>query len=373
MKTLLTVRWALAMLLGLLLTLPALAKPGSNYDSHGDGANSRVRIIVQDNDTPDDTHVYQQWYGSQIACYNDIDQQTGERICDVLQLVADVNKDCLMLTDRDNARHMVMLTPQTDVVFVKTPGHGGWEKGRSYERGHQADATRFLFPGDLVITSGYLRANGAFVASSVRVMGRAWGNDGGGWNNGDAHPTYGQRAFGDINSVDYRYGRIEVNTNNGRKTIYLAKGGEILVNGQKQTLQYLRRGDRVVFYYRDTNRWSMETYRIVVLQKDDGYPDGDRPCCTDPDYREGGNVPTPQNAPMLEGQLDNITTGLMFNKLAIRSNYGKMVTIYVPKTVDAIDDHGDTISLLNLHQGERLQVYYTEIAGAYIAQQVRVL
>lgn len=380
MKTLQTVRWALAMLIALFLTIPALAKPGDGPDGRGENDKTRVRIIIENDNNQDDVRVYQNWYGNQVAGYNEIDQLTGERVGDLLQLVTDVTRDSVTVADRAYGRHTMLLAPQTAIVFTKQTGNGGWDHGngndrngnnrwdRGNDRNRPSDVTRYLTAGDLVIVNGFLRSNGAFVASNIRVMGRAWGNGG---CNDDYQPTYGQRGFGEINSVDYRYGRIEVNTNAGRRALYLAKGGEILVNGQKQTLQYLRRGDRIVYYFRDTNRTTVEAYRIMVLQKDDGYPDGDRPHRCDPDYRDGGNNPAP-NMPMLEGRLECLSTGVLFNKLTLTPNYGKSVTVYVPKTVDAVDEDGDTISLLNLRQGERLQVYYTDVAGAFIAQQIRV-
>ncbi len=381
MKTLQTIRWALALCMAMMLTIPALAKPGDDRDGRDDGDKSRVRIIIEKDNNQDDARVYQNWYGNQVAGYNEIDQLTGERVGDLLQLVTDVTRDSVTVADRAYGRHTVMLAPQTAIVFTKQAGNGGWDRGNGNDRGNRGngygrdndrnrpnDVTRYLTPGDLVIVNGFLRSNGAFVASNIRVMGRAWGNT---TSYDDYRPTYGQRGFGDISSVDFRYGRIEINTNAGKRVLYLAKGGEILVNGQKQTLQFLRRGDRIVYYYRDTNRTTIEAYRIVVMQKDDCYPEDTRPHRCDPDYRDGGNNPAP-NMPMLEGRLECISTGVLFNKLTLDPNYGKSVTVYVPKTVDAVDERGNTISLLNLRQGERLQVYYTDIAGGFIAQQIRV-
>jgi hypothetical protein len=372
MKMQSVVRWGLTVVMTLVLALPVLAKPDRDRDDdHGDRDDARVRITIQQNDANDDTRVYRQWYGAQVGGFNEIDKETGERIGDLLQLVADVGKDRIIITDRDNARRTVLLNGQTRVIFVTNqPGNGyGNGHGNGYgPNGRMADAARHLDEGDLVILGGYLKADGSFVASQIRVMGevRRWGG-----GNDDYRPTYGQRAWGEVVSVDYRYGRIEVNTDTGRRSIYLERGGEILGKGQKQTLQYLHKGDRVVYYYRNTpTRNSFEVYRIVILDKVDVCPDGNRPHCADPDYKQGGN--NAPNLPALDARLEGISTGTLFNKLTISTNNGKQVNVYVSKSVDATDDRGNRISLLNLRYGDRLRIYYTEVAGVLFAQQIEV-
>ncbi|HOF88728.1 MAG TPA: hypothetical protein PLZ36_11590, partial [Armatimonadota bacterium] len=233
MKTLSLIRWGFSLLLTLALAIPALANPDAGRDA------ARVRLIIQQNDANDDSRAYRSWYGAQVSGFNDIDRETGERIGNLLQLVADVGRDRLIVTDRDNVRRTVMLTAQTRVIDLrKGPGTGPGVGSLPGSR--LADAARHVDQGDLVILNGYLRADGAFVASQIRIMGRAWGW-GGNWNSGnDYRPTYGERAWGDIISIDYRYGRIEVNGSLGRRTIMLQRGGEVLGKGQKQTIQFLR-------------------------------------------------------------------------------------------------------------------------------------
>ncbi|OPZ83742.1 MAG: hypothetical protein BWY76_02142 [bacterium ADurb.Bin429] len=363
----------MTLLLTLALAIPALAKPDNDRGRRGDDDKARVRITIQQNDANDDSRAYRSWYGAQVGRFNEIDRETGERIGDLLQLVADVDRDRIIVTDRDSVRRTVMLTGQTRVIDQsKGPGNG---PGYGYlPNGRMADAARHVDKGDLVILNGYLKADGAFVASQIRVMGRVWGW-GGNWNGGgnDYRPTYGERAWGEITSIDYRYGRIEVNGSLGRRTIMLQRGGEVLVKGQKQTIQFLRKGDRVVFYYRgETNpRYSIEVYRIVVLEKADACPEGNRPHCADPDYKPGHHDNAP-NLPMLEARVTGVSTGTMFNKLTVITNAGKQVNVYVSKTVDAQDERGNRISLLNLRYNDRLCIYYTEVAGVMFAQQIEV-
>lgn len=350
-------RWGVLTLLIAAFTFPALARPGD--DKKDDNRGAKIHVIVRDND-PDDSRAFQSWYGAQISNYRDIDPETGERIGELLQLVTGVSRGSITLLDRESNRRTAILTNATRITYPQpitgTRGHG-----------NAPDARQYLRQGDLVIAGGYLRANGQFVATSLRVMGhlRGWDNE----ENTPAPPQYGYRAWGTVRMVDVRYRRIEVDANIGRRLVNLPHDVQVIVNGNTSSLTYLRPGDRVVFYYRQYGSKTLDAYRVVVLRAQETYPDGDRPYCTDPDY---GPADVSPSAPMLEGRLESMTTSAVFNKIAVKTNAGRTLTIFVPKSLEAVDERGQRISLFNLREGERLRVYYTETLGSYFAQRIEV-
>lgn len=359
--------WGLAVALSSTLALPALAKK----DDGGWEARPGAQVFVT-NGTDDDARAFQQWYGEQVRGYDEIDAATGECVGDLLQLVAESTDGLLTLYDRQSVRHTAVVTSRTRITFE--PSKRSWEPpglGRSRSLPRDAERASRIRAGDLVIAQGYLRANGGFVATNIRVVGHSWGW---GTDENPSVPTYdGYRAWGDITRVDSR-GRIVVDSNVGQRYLTLSRGGVVLVDNRPVSLNHLRRGDRVVFYYlRRTNDMTVEAYRIVLLRSGDADPIIGKPCCTDPYYDPHQDAEHADMAgPVAEGCLEYVSAGLFFNKMVLTAPGGQQYTLRLGKSLQAVGRSGERISILNLRKGERLRVYYFELAGGYFAQRVEV-
>ncbi|MHB9022885.1 MAG: DUF5666 domain-containing protein [Armatimonadota bacterium] len=359
------VAWVMAVVAIIATAMPIQAKDDR------DGGNATVRVIIRDNDNDDDTRALGNWYGYQSDRYKDTDPETGLRVGNLLQLVTDVNRDRMTVVDRQNRRHTVMLPDRARVVPMQGQGWG-WGRdnnNRSPNSKVQVDPRFVLREGDLVIVHGYLMADGTLWATTVRVYGRSYG-----WENDwDDRPSYkGTRAYGEVRSIDTRRDTVEISTNTGTRTVGLERGGVVLVNGQRQSIEYLRRGDRVVFYYENRTSYGvLSAYRIVALGPNDRYPSGDRPHWADPGNQEtdhGG-----YHGKALEGRLDSINSGLLFNTLEFREYNGRRHNIRAFKSLQAIDRDGDAIPVTRLRSGDRLRIYYSETNGTLFAQRIEVL
>jgi hypothetical protein len=281
----------------------------------------------------------------------------------------------MTVVDRQNRRHEVMLPDRAKVIPLQNQGWG-WGRDRGRDNGNrytpnsrvQVDPRFVLRPGDLVIVQGYLLADGTLWATTVRVYGRSYG-----WDDDNYQPSYhGHRSYGEVRSVDTSRNVLTIEANADRKTIRIR--GELIINGEQQKNAYLRKGDRVVFYYDDNDSNGLITaYRVVLLKDNDRYPKDNEPCYCDPDYRDNGNGHGDYSRTVLEGRIDNINSGLLFNTLDFRTFDGKRVTLRAFKGLEAIQNKGDNIPVTKLRSGDRLRVYYNENNGTMFVQRIEVL
>lgn len=366
--------WGLAAVLAL-TAWPAYAQKGQGPKGRDDDNDRRptVRVIIQKTDDNDDVRAFQGWFNLQVRDYNNaIDPETGERIGDLVQLVTDVAPGRVNVIDRANSRRTVLMTDRTRLTFearaetAMGPTRGNPRKG--------TDLTSRLRPGDLIISYGYLRSNGDFTAMNVRVVGQARG-----WGYNDDDDWYGQhygfRAWGEVRDVDTRRNEVRIDSNLGTVTLTFSRDAEFIYNNKTISLRNLERGDRVVFYYREQGTRTLQVYRLVALRDGERYPEGDRPCYTDPDYRDGRdrwNDDERGTTPVVEGRLNYISSGVLFNKLVLQTNDGRTITVRTSKSLDAIDRNGDRLALFNLREGDWLRVYYNDIAGTFFAERVQL-
>jgi hypothetical protein len=362
-------QWSIVTLLSAVLAVPALARPyGWEKDDRRDRDDDRAAVhVVVTQDNQDESRVFSQWYGAQVNGLNGIDQETGERVADLVQMVVEVSRTRLVLADRQNLQRDVALVERTHVSFPKPLTNNGTRSFGDRDRG--SDAKDYLRPGDLVICTGYLRSTGQFVATDIRVMDHTrWGQDFSDYN--PPKPGYnGQRAWGTIRTVDVRGGRLSIDLNIGRRSVTLDRNAVVLANGRTIQPAYLRPGDRVVIYYRADDISLPVAYRVVVLQMDAGFPDGDRPHCADPDYTPGHDYD--HGGPVFEGRCDSVVVGVLFAKIVLRTG-NTSVTIYLPKTMDVFDRRGQRVSCGNVRQGDQLRISYNDVAGTHFAQRIDV-
>jgi hypothetical protein len=366
--------WKLAwMLAAIVIVAAAMPGPVKADDRDRDGGRASIRIVVRDKDDDDDVRALGYWYGSQADRFGDIDMETGLRVGNLLQLVVDVDRDHLMVVDRQGMRHTVLLPNRAVIAPVKNQGWN-WDTSvdtRLFGIRIQGGPRFTLSPGDLVIVQGYLQADGSVWATNVRVYGRSYGWDDRGYNRSSFH---GFRAYGEVRSVDTYRNSLVIEANNGRQTVKLRGDADVMLGDGHQPLSFLRRGDRVVFYSDDQPSDTINAYRLVLLKDNDRYPDGDTPYYTDPDYRTAGDRGHGGNdRMMLEGQLDTVTTGGVFNVLDFRANSGQHYTLRAFKGLDATGRNGEHISLNQLRMSDRLRIYYSESNGTQFAQRIEVL
>lgn len=348
--------WAVMLVLGLALTMAASAQRDNGNNNNG------LRIGQRNQDDADDQRVYQQWFREQVRGYDEIDPESGEPINVLLHLVTDVRGARIEIMDRDYDRHTVLVTDRTRVSYQSVR--------RSYTpQGQRArplppDPARAskVRPGDLVIVQGYLRANGQFTASTLRIVDHAygWGDD---WN--DMPGFSGYRAWGEILEVNVSRGTMVINTDSGRKTVSLARNGIVLAKGKEEAFTYLRRGDRVVFYYRNNSGSTLQVYRIVWLDRNDRYPQSNRPHWADPDDDDQAGLLA------ITGRIISLRTGsVFFNRMVIRTDNGQEINLRIGKAVKATDRYGDGIELDRLRSGDRVRVRYNDLNGIYVAYSV---
>ncbi len=356
------VTWSMAALLALGLMGPGSARgyDQSHHGWSGHDSGPKVEVVVK---VDDDRAMYQHWYRAQTArCHDDIDEITGERLADLLQLVTDVNRDRVELQNHDGDKQTIYLNERTHYHFepLKTSTCDFSHRGSDYTGVH---------PGDMIIVQGFLRAGG-FAASSVRVVDHAWG-----WGAEAATAaTYdGFRAYGEIRDVDYVHDRFEVTANVGRRLVGLAADGVVLLNGHEVAVGTLHHGDRVVIYYTKeaTSSYTprIEVSRVVVLRGNEAYPDGDRPYLCDPRYHADEH-PADAGA-VLEGRVEGVSGGLFFNRITLRDG-GHSVSVLVGKALTAEGHHGDRLPVTELHPGDVVHIAYTELDGTYFAAHVEL-
>lgn len=354
----------LAALLAVTLAAPTLAQVGQTKDRSLRGRIS-VRINIGNQNDPDDERVFQSWFGWQTRGYDAIDAETGERYNSLIYIVQDVEDNRLYVSSRTCNRETVRLTGKTKVIFEEirptwTPP--GFNPNRR-PQGGQFVASR-IRPGDLVIVEGLLMGQGGILATRIRVVGRAWG-----WDDDDDY-GYGQRAYGEVRSVDTRRGQVEVRANIGTVTLTLSRNGKVLHKGREYRISNLEKGDRVVFYYWDDRPGkdrTIEAYLIVALEGKDAYPRGNERYWADPKDRDlDGYRDRDQQDTWIEGRVDYVSTGGVLNKLVLRVQHGRANTFYLPKSMQVIDVDGDRIPLQSLRDGELLRVYYTETDGGIL-------
>jgi len=366
----------LAALLATALMGPALAQNGRNDAKPKDRSirgRVNVRINVRPQNDPEDTRVFQSWFGGQLRGYGVIDPETGERLSDVLQIVQEVNNNWIIVANRGEVQRSIMLTPRTKVTFKEiTPTWTPPGLNRSQRpRGNPFVASR-IRPGDLVIAHGYLNANGKFVGTNIRVVGHAWG-----WyDDDDSYPIgYGYRGWGEVRLVDTRRHTVEVRANIGYITLTLARDGRVEYRGRDYSIDNLEKGDRVVFYYRqDRDDRSIEAYRIVALEGNQSFPRGDEYYWCDPSGNDRGDnrdqYKDADGGDWSEGYLDYIDTGSSFNKIVLRMKKGQPSVFFMPKSMRVVDQDGTRISIESLRDGEMLRVYYTNMDGTLFALKI---
>jgi len=371
----------LAALLAMALTAPVSAQNGRNNEKGKDRSirgRIEVRINTHTEVTPDETRVFDSWFGGQVRGYDAIDEDTGERLDSLIHIVQDVQGNQLMVSSRHRHQAMIQLTKRTRVIFQEiTPSWTppGFNRGQRQHGGNfVAERIR---PGDLVILEGIMTGHGDLLATQIRVVGHAWG-----WFDDDddyyGPVNYGNRAWGEVRQVDGRRNSVEVRANIGYITLTLSREGKVLYKGREYRITNLEQGDRVVFYYernRDNNNRSIEAYRIVALEGNDNYPRGDERHWADPSGYDRGDDRDDRDqyrnaGDWVEGSLDYIDIGVTFNKLVLRVQRGQPSVFYLSKTMSIIDEDGSRISIRDLRDGEKLRVYYTEMDGNYYATHV---
>jgi len=364
MRTNMLLACGMAMLMALGISMPARADRNDNpgHDDH------RGPVVTEDNDR-NETQAFQAWYGQQMRDYDRVDEETGERLADLAQMVVDVNEGNLLVTDASNLRRGIFITPRT-LIFSQRHGEtrhdiGGIRKPTGEMIRRHTD--EIFHTGDLIVAEGYLKVNGGIVATTIRVIGRVRG-----YGFDDNQPGYGSRAYGDVRMVDGRHGKIEVNTRTGRRSIYLEKDAAILIDGKVRSLYELHRGDRIVFYCRQNIAdGDVVAYRVYALGANDRYPDGDRPHNADPDTRDIHNDHH-VDAKVLEGRLQSVLVSLFFDKLTLRGDDGTDCSIRFARSLQWTDRRGNKVTMADVRKDARLKITYTEIAGSMFAQQIVV-
>ena len=354
----------MAMLMAFGISMPARADRNDNpgHDDH------RAPAVTEDNDR-NETQAFQAWYGLQMRDYDRVDEETGERLADLAQMVVDVNDGNLLVTDASNLRRGIFITPRTQIFSQRRgePRHdiGGTRKPTGEIIRRHTD--EIFHAGDLIVAEGYLKVNGGIAATTIRVIGRVRG-----YGFDDDRPSYGYRAYGEVRMAGR--GKIEVNTATGRRSISLEKDAAILIGGQARSLYELRRGDRIVFYARQNSaNGDVVAYRVYALGVNDRYPDGDRPHSADPDTRDTHNDNNNHaDAHVLEGRMQNILVSVFFNKMTLSDDKGNELSIRFAKSLQWTDRRGNKVSMADVRKDSRLKITYTEIAGSMFAQQIVV-
>lgn len=338
-----------------------------------EGRTIKVVTITRDNDQ-DDSRAFQNWYGEQVRGYDGIDRETGEPYHQLLQFVTDINGGRLVLVDRQNDRHQVVVTKYTKISYepaTRSNEPPTVRRGRPLPA--DPDRASRVRPGDLVIVQGYLRANGQLAASQIRIIDHVWGWESGDeYDNDDDDAGYqgfdGYRAYGTVADISLLRSTVVIETNNGRKTIELNRGGEVIVQGNRGALTALRRGDRVVFYYTNQGFATLKTYRIVWLDDAQKFPNGNRPYWADPKYTNHA-----ANEPVVEGRLESVFAGTYFNRIQVRSSEGRMISLRLMKGLPIYDEDGVKVTIEKLRDNESVRVYYLQMNDGMFARKIEVL
>lgn len=316
-----------------------------------------VRVIQRD--PQDEAAIFKQWYADQVRSYTDVDEETGERICDIAQIVTDVNDRYLLVVDESNVRNTLLVNSRTRIIFPKD------SQVQSIAPDGTAKLSTIMRTGDIIIANGHLHAHD-LIAHSIRVVGHARGLA----DDASSAPSYGARIFGVVDTVDGAQGTVVIRMNDGRRTVLLDRDGAVWFDGKQQQLVYLRPDDRVIVYCRnrDLNQ-NVSAFRIVLLRKDDIYPVGDTPCWADPDaVLVDSTVP----GAYLEGDVEYITTGVFFDTVYIRTHDGHHEHFNYPHSVNYFDGHGHQVRPHDLHAGSTLRIHYSDIAGNHFAHRLEV-
>lgn len=359
----------LTLTLGILLVLLLGTVSGRAADAENDnmlrpGPRDTDQRNGMNEDTREDLPAFQMWYGTQLRGIDGIDEFTGERFADLVQLVVDVAPNSIQVTARDGSRSNIILNRRTEIISIR---------GR---RGMSADMGRNLTPsnnrrplndktlreGDLVIIEGLLRSNGGIVATHIRIIGMASAYEG-------PASSFGNRLWGSVRSNDVNRHRLVVMTSEGQRMVSLGANGQVLKDRRRIDFDEIRRGDRVIVYTFDNTRGTVMAYRIVVLRTTDKYPEGTRPSWADPDRdrgRDNGDIT------QLEGRLQMVRPGLLFNRLVLRTTRGQEQTILAPQSLRAIDQDGRRIPLTELREGQMLTIQYAEVTGTLFAERIDI-
>lgn len=323
-------------------------------------------VEVRREDNKDDARLMLEMYCARQRDYDGIDPVTGERIGALLQMVVETGNDYVVVQNALGDRQRVALTPRTELTFQpQERDRHARAMGERFPKPGPIIATR-LQCGDLLIVEGYLRG-GEMAATRIRVIGQV-----GRWGDDEDRPTYGFRVWGEVRDVRHDRRTFDVAANIGTRTVQAPADIEILADGRPISINSLRRGDRVVVYYRAANAAPLDAYRVVVLSYKQDYPDGDRPYWADPrDERPGGDQGHGEG-PRVEGRLEFISASAYMDKLVLRDEGGRQYTVRAPKEAEAVAQNGDRIAIEKLRAGDRLRVYYREVAGMLYAQRIEI-
>jgi hypothetical protein len=314
----------------------------------------------------DDEQTYRDWYGAVSRDYSDVDRETGERIGDLLQVVTEVSDTRLMVSDSQRLSRAVFVSKDTVVTFPEVSrrsslvgfGRPAQRKGRGI--------TDYVKVGDLVVVQGYLRNNGGVFANSIRVYGQARHG-----NNPPAPSFQGVRLWGTVRSIDGRRGIVDVDTNIGQRRFSLDRNGVVLNGGKPRSFNALRVGDRVVLYAATANDRIIPASRIVVMAAADRYPEVDRPCHTDPNYRAEDN--TPADLPGAEGSFVELQPTFLFDRLIVRDRQGNEIVYRVAKETSIVDRKGHEMSLGDVRVGTQLRVQFQQVGDTRFAREVDMI
>jgi len=314
---------------------------------------SHVRVIQED--PREELAVYKQWFAEQVRAYADIDEETGEHVCDIAQIVTDVHDGYLLISDAVNNRNKVLVNSRTKIIFPKdSPLQSGTAK-----------LTSILRTGDIITVSGHLQAHD-LLAHTMRVVGHSSGM-------GDdvlSTLSYGARFYGVVETVDIANATLVVKFNDGRRTVLLEHDATVWFDGKQQQLYYLRPGDRIIGYCHDRNfDQNQSVFRIVLLRNTDLFPLGDAPYWADPD---AVIVESTVPGPIIEGDVEYITTGVFFDTVYIHTHDGHHERFHFPHSMNVIDPHGHQVVPHDLHAGSTLRVHYSDIGGNHFAHRLDV-
>ncbi len=363
------------LILGLVIsTMTAMAAPSDHWDrdhrghdrnDHDGGSSVSLKVIIHEEDSRVSLRIFQGWFDFQVRGYDEIDKHTGKCLHDIMLLVTDVSPDRILVKDHEGEQREVLLTKHTELVFQAAKR--SWTPPGVAERYWlpRTDLGTRLRAGDLVIVEGHPRLFGHIEAITVRVIGHVWG----GYDDCHVGGDYGTRSWGEVRNVIEWSRLVELNTDGGKRILHVGQNADILADGKVHTLDYLRDHDHVVFYYRGDDKSTVEAYRVVVLGKDDRYPDGTKPYWTDPaDARAADTDATT----VIEGHLRYISTSPTFNKLVLRTTDDQEVTIRTAKEKKAFDRDGKPVSLVDLHDNELLRISYYVMGDEKFAEHIDI-
>ena len=376
--------YTLAVLLAGILTVPANA--GGWYWGHGRSYEVVPYIGVSTStvtthvdtvthlDAQDESVIYQQWFNAQVHDYDDIDSASGERLSELTEMVNSIENGHVTVSNAQGFQQTVNMTDRTVVTFDPCRAfraHMGSRMSRYPAPGVIPNSR--LENGDLVVLEGVMKGSGLFLATRVRVVGHVWSLD-----DDAVAPTRGYtlRSWGEVAAVDTDRQRIEVRSNTGYRVLHLAAGGELLANGHTTTLDFLHRGDHVVFYAARDEGSPVEIFRVVWLSERDAYPTGDVAYWSDPADAvvSSGTAVVPTTTSVTtttytEGDVESVYVGTYFTRLMVRSG-GALIAINVGNSGFCYGPHGEHIALHDLHGHDHIRVQTYKAGGVNFGGRV---